>query len=601
MNTRIELDYLRRLFARKEMAARVVMMVMIAVSAAFLEGVGVGTLIPIVESLQGKEQSGSTSGISGMFAGTLHFFGLPFVLPVVLVLALAIFFSESLLVYVLTVLLSRTQNKLVLDLRSQAFSNLLHFDIEFVNRSRGGDLVNKLITESNRAGYSLKAMVEMLSVLCLLISYAVMEVFISWQLALVSFPLLAAVAVLLRPRQSYQLGLQKSTQNESLQSIAMETIAGMKTVVSLGLGKMVGRRFVEAAQALTLIENHLNEKAGRFALIYQSTVVTIIVGLVYFAASFGQPMASVLVFLVVLQRMAPRVGLFAEHRHWWLGAANSLEQAETLIQETGKASARVANGSVQFDRLKHGIQLCGVTFRHSGHSTDTLSGIELFIPVGKMTAIVGHSGSGKSTLLDLVARFYDPSSGSILVDGRDVREFEITSWRKAIGFVSQDAFLFNDSIENNIRYGDFSATKESIIKAAKESYADGFIATLPEGYKAVVGDRGVKLSGGQRQRIVLARTILRRPQILILDEATSDLDSESEQYIQQAIAEIGRTCTVIVVAHRLSTVEHADTIAVLEKGRVLEQGVLAELLAQRGRFAQYYQLQYGDIVAGQKS
>jgi ABC-type multidrug transport system fused ATPase/permease subunit len=212
-----------------------------------------------------------------------------------------------------------------------------------------------------------------------------------------------------------------------------------------------------------------------------------------------------------------------------------------------------------------------------------------------MTALIGSSGAGKSTLMDLIIRFYDPTHGRIKIDGQNLQDFQQASWRQRIGMVSQENFLFNDTVLNNISCGFSTATVEDVKQAARQAYAHDFIMSLPEQYQTNVGDRGVKLSGGQRQRLALARALLRKPQILLLDEATSDLDTESERYIQQAIREVSRSCTVIVIAHRLSTIEHADNIIVLEQGRVVEQGQHQELLAKNGRYAEYHRLQFGDI------
>ena len=215
---------------------------------------------------------------------------------------------------------------------------------------------------------------------------------------------------------------------------------------------------------------------------------------------------------------------------------------------------------------------------------------------GNITALIGVSGAGKSTLVDLVLRFHDPSSGSILVDGVDLRNLTLKSWRSAIGVVNQDIFLFNDTVFNNIAMGFPEATKEQIIEAATDAFADQFIRQLPQGYDTLVGERGWNLSGGQRQRIALARAILRKPQILILDEATSSLDSESEQYIQKYINNIKGISTVLIVAHRMSTIQSADKIVVLENGRITEEGNWDSLLAKDAGLANYLQLQIASSV-----
>ncbi len=205
--------------------------------------------------------------------------------------------------------------------------------------------------------------------------------------------------------------------------------------------------------------------------------------------------------------------------------------------------------------------------------------------------MLGGSGAGKTTVVNLIMRFYDPLSGNVLVDGTDLRELDLRAWRSSIALVNQDIFLFNDTIGNNIAMGKPGATEDEIEEAAKRAYADEFVVKLPHGYETVIGDRGVLLSGGQRQRIALARAIIRDPQILILDEATSELDSRSEQLIRQAVEELGATRTVIIVAHRLSTIRHADKIVVLDEGKVVEEGSHDELLKGDGQYAQFLRVQ----------
>ncbi len=209
-----------------------------------------------------------------------------------------------------------------------------------------------------------------------------------------------------------------------------------------------------------------------------------------------------------------------------------------------------------------------------------------------MTAIVGASGAGKTTLVDLIPRFYDPTLGRILVDGADLREFDINSVRRKLAVVSQDTFIFNTSIRANIAYGSETATEEAIWEAARLANALEFIQEMPEGLDTQMGDRGVRLSGGQRQRIAIARALLRNPEILILDEATSALDSVSERLIQESLETLAAGRTVIAIAHRLSTIVRANKVVVLEQGRIVEQGTYQELLEQRGRLWNYHQMQH---------
>lgn len=586
-------SHIRCVTRRDGFSLRLTFLVVLALGAAILEGAGIGFLIPVLENLQDANSGHmGMAGVSGGIARLFTILGLPYTLSVVLLAGLCLFAFQALLNYGRVHLSVRTRNKLVVELRSEAFTHLIGLDLAFFHRSRIGELVSTLVVETERAGKALWAMVEMLAALCLLVVYALLELMIDWKLALVALPVLGTVALLLRPRESYQLGLELSKENNELQSTAVETIGGIREVKALEVGKLSFQRFYRAASALARLDIALTERGARFGMLYQGAVIAGVVALVYFGSQWGGlALPSLLIFLLVLQRLAPRVSHFLEQRHWWLGSANAMEKVEFLLKEKATLTEAISSGHTPFNRLKKGIEVKDVHFRHVGQTVNTLSSVSFTVPRGTTVAIVGASGAGKSTLIDLLVRFCDPTEGFIRVDGCDLRELDIVSWRRAIGLMSQDAFLFNDTIESNMRCGDVNITMAAIEEAARRAHAHEFICQLPQGYATVIGDRGVKLSGGQRQRLALARALLRQPQMLILDEATNSLDSESERYIQEALHEIGLTCTVVVVAHRLSTIEHADMIIVLENGRVVEQGTYAELLACGGRFAKFHQLQ----------
>jgi len=251
-------------------------------------------------------------------------------------------------------------------------------------------------------------------------------------------------------------------------------------------------------------------------------------------------------------------------------------------------------GRLEPGRVEQGIALERVSFQYGPDSPAALQEASLRIDVGEMVALVGSSGSGKSTIVNLIARFYEPTSGRVLLDGRDVREIRLTALRQLIGIVSQETVLFYDTVRNNIAFGRADLPLEAVVAAAKAAYAHNFITALPQGYDTVLGERGLSLSGGERQRLAIARAFLINPPILILDEATSSLDYESEAIVQEALSNLIKGRTTLVVAHRLSTVQQADRIMVLDKGRIAEVGTHAQLLRHNGIYRRLYDRQFRD-------
>jgi subfamily B ATP-binding cassette protein MsbA len=279
--------------------------------------------------------------------------------------------------------------------------------------------------------------------------------------------------------------------------------------------------------------------------------------------------------IVMQQSIAATTAIFA------------LLDSESTVQDAPNAVAlRLSQGRIDFEN---------VTFRYANTLTDAISNLTLDIQPGKTHALVGASGAGKSTILSLILRLYDPTSGSVNIDGRDLRSVTQKSLREKIGLVTQETFLFHDTISNNIRFGRLDATPEEVREAAKAAYAHDFIMAQPKGYETVIGDKGCLLSGGQQQRLAIARAVLKNAPILLLDEATSSLDSESEQQIQKALAKLATGRTVIAIAHRLSTVLSADQIIVMDGGRIKEIGTHAELLEKSGYYRRLYDHQFNRL------
>ncbi len=315
----------------------------------------------------------------------------------------------------------------------------------------------------------------------------------------------------------------------------------------------------------------------------------LVVGYLLLRDSGETVLPRLLTFIFILYRLLPLFGNINDERVQLSGLVPLLRRVSNMLRTDDKEY--IVDGERPFTGLYSTVEFRGVSLRYVENEKAAVRDFSFEVRSGQMIALVGESGAGKSTVASLLLRLYDPSTGQVLVDGQDLKQLDLAQWRDHIGVVNQGTHLFNASIHENIAFGRLDATKEDIVAAARSAHAHEFISQLADGYDTIVGDRGHRLSGGQRQRIAIARAILRDPDILVLDEATSDLDSHSERLIQEAIDKLRSDRTVVAIAHRLSTVAMADQILVLAEGRIVERGTHDELLALEGRYTQLWRIQ----------
>lgn len=321
-----------------------------------------------------------------------------------------------------------------------------------------------------------------------------------------------------------------------------------------------------------------------------STILAIIYAKLYMPDDFIKIFPIIIVYVGALMRLMPSV---KEIAHQWMGLKGLAPRIRITYETLADTRYDAEDGGKDFPGLTSGMKLDGVSFSYPTRD-NVLKNININIPKNATVAIVGESGSGKSTLADLLLRLYGPSSGQVLIDGVDYQDYSRSSWLSHLSMVSQDTFIFHASVRDNIRIGKLDATDGEITNAAKVANAHQFITELPEQYDAIVGDRGITLSGGQCQRIAIARAVIKNPEILILDEATSSLDNISEKAIQDSLREVEKDRTTIIIAHRLSTIEHADRIFVMKQGEIVEEGTHVELLRKNGYYRALYQREKGE-------
>ncbi|MBD1844149.1 ABC transporter ATP-binding protein [Cyanobacteria bacterium FACHB-63] len=574
--------------------------IVLGFSGALFNGVSTMLIIPVVLGLLGEEVNlkGAPPILQKVFSSMAASGGETQFLSMLGLILLAILL-KNVTSYGSTLSSGHLSRSLVSDIRKEGLRLLLDVDFDFYIKTKVGDLINRLGSEIGSTATAIRTAVQMLSTIITIFVFLIILLSISWQLTLISTVLLAAVSLSnsFFVKRAKRFGQQLSDQSRDYSVAVLEMLSGIRLVKATGsetheyqkIEQLINYREKAdfSSQANSALIPPVNEIAGLTVVI-----AILLLGRIFFRGELESLSAVLLTYLLVLFRMLPFVGQLNNARSSFANLAPSVSVVNDFLRREGKPF--MSKGHIPYTGMTEGIRFEGLAFNYPGHDRQVLNQVDLWLPKGTTLALVGSSGAGKSTLADLLPRFYDPTAGRILIDDRDLKDFEIRSLRQAMGIVSQDTFLFNDSVRNNLAYARKDATDDQIIEAAKRANAYEFIIKLPQGFDTLIGDRGVMLSGGQRQRLAIARALLRDPEILILDEATSALDTVSERLVQSAIDELSRDRTTLVIAHRLSTVQKADQIAVLDKGCVVEVGTHAELLKQGGLYAQLYAMQFSE-------
>ena len=562
------------------------------VLVSLLEGFNVGLLVPLLQTLDSAE--GSDHWVSRAFEDLFGRVGLSLNLETILIALSILVLGTAALKYLRMALVSKTRQGFVAWMRTETMGNLLYADISYFQDQQVGSLSGTLTNQAFRAGESFYHATEILASIGIIIAYLLAAFLISPALTTMAFGMLLVVflAMQYNVRRSKAMGIRVTEQENRLLAVSVESLSGIRVIKSFLLEPLRWMGFKknadEVAESMHLLECYRSQ----MIVLQEAALFGLIGGIVFVGVSvFGVEIGVVVTLLFILYRLTPRILALNNGRQVLAGAAGALHDVKKVMDEASRVKIR--DGVQPFVELKQDIRFSGVGFSYDSRSPvlPVLKDVSFAANCGEFTAIVGSSGVGKTTVIDLILRYYDPSEGSVLVDSEDLRQLDLASWRRSIGLVSQDVFLFNETVLNNIAVGNQDSTMQEVVEAAVGAYAHEFIEQLPMGYDTLIGDQGWNLSGGQRQRIALARAILRKPSILILDEATSALDSESEQAVQNHIRRMHGKCTILAVAHRTSTIQDADKIVVLQDGQIVEEGNWDTLLAEAGIFATYHKLQ----------
>ena len=519
-------------------------------------------------------------------------------LRVLCVTILSVFFGKNIFLYIKNYLLRIVELSLVRDIRNKLYAHIQSLSLGYFNKQKTGNITSIVINDVEHLQIALGATFQKLFVEPInVITFVSLLFIISWKLALIALIIipLAGIAV---------IGIGKSIRRKSRRT--QKKVADIMQILSETLSSI---RIVKAfANENNEVNKFSKESKNYFKLLLRRGRLDLLAGPI--TESFGVVIGVILLWYggteVLMQRgLNPEDFIrFILILFSILGPIKQMGNVNLRIQ-TGYASAERIfslldtpkdiiehSNPVQLKSFKKHIEFKNLSFEYEESEGLVLSNINFKINKGEVVAIVGPSGAGKSTIADLIPRFYDPKEGEILIDQENIKKLSLASLRKNMGIVTQDVILFNDTIKNNIAYAQPKATMESIINACKAANALEFIEEIPEGFDAIIGERGVKLSGGQKQRIAIARALLKNPPILILDEATSSLDTESEKKVQTAIEALLKDRTALIIAHRLSTVQNANKIITIEKGKISEIGTHDELYSNDGLYRKLYDIQF---------
>lgn len=548
-----------------------------------LEGIGLSLFLPMFDMLQSgvpaAPRSELLNRLSAPFDGLSPESRIWWLAGAIL----GVIVLRALLGYANAALADWLVNKVLHDIRCRLFDSILHVHFNFYERLRGGRIVNGLTTESMRTVEALKSLISIVMVLIIVVIYLLLLLLLSWQLALATAG--AAVLVSLGTKRLVEAGKKRgavaSAANRNFVSRMLEVIEGMPVVRAFGQEaseyKRFTRRSSDVARAwyrMTLVSQAVRP--------INELVAAVLLLLVFITASrTSGDLSELVLFAFVLVRLQPRMIEMNRFRVSITSCAAAINETSALMRPMPGAQP---SGHKTFSRLRQGIRFERVTYAYQKAKGPAVQAVDLTFSAGQFVALVGASGAGKTTMIKLLLRFYDPSDGRIWVDDDDLRDLDIDSWRGRIAIVAQENYIFNIPIADNIAYGYPEASREEVVAAAKAAHAHSFIEDLPKGYDTIVGDRGGRLSGGQKQRIALARAMIRAPELFVLDEATNQLDALTEKAVQETLMRLRERCTMVVIAHRLATVQHADKIIVMDGGRVIESGSYSELVAADGVF-----------------
>lgn len=568
--------------------------ILITIVVGFLEGFGITLFLPFLSQTSITTQS--SDGMSSFIRNIFSSLGIPMSAGIILVAMLVVFILKGTLTFVQAVYQAHLTARLTKDIRLTMLAISSEMEYSRYSTRNTGYFANLITQEVTRAVDFFNRYAMVISYIFTLISFLVLSLFLNWQFT--AFALIAGMVTLYAlkyfSRLSGKYSRETSLENAVLQSLLIQTLQAFKYLKSTAAYSRVSNRLSQSISRVAHLEFKVASASSVVHGFSEPLIMFFLIAVLYILVVVqGQSSAPIFVAIMLFYRMLQAITQFQKQ---WQNVSAVMGGIDTVIAadiEIRKYKEHLGNRN--FEGIRTAIEFQNVDFSYI-EEKPLFHGLDLTISKNTTVAFVGESGAGKSTIVDLLTGLLKPQNGGVFADGINLQDIESESYRKKIGYVTQEWIAFDDSVANNIGLwsGDWSSPgiESRIRQAARRAYCEDFIENMPDGFLTVIGDRGVKLSGGQRQRLSIARELFKEPDILILDEATSALDTESEQFIQKSIDGLKGKMTVVIIAHRLSTIKNADYIFVLEKGQLVEQGKLKELLANgNSKFAQMCALQ----------
>lgn len=571
-------------------------LILLSVAAAILEGLGLGFILPIIEHTNSAGSETASGGAMALFVRAYSILEIPFTLEYIVLgvsLVMVIRYTASFLVGWLRSVL---RTDYVRALQTRAFNNALKARVEYFDTQGSDEILNAIVTQSTYAGRAIERIIRIFEQVLLSIMYISIALYLAPVLTIATGIVLGGLMYLIRAvlESGYEVGNRTADANEAVQEAVQAGTQGIRDVKLFGMSDEMFSQFKRGVDkfANSIIRLRRNNTAIK-NFTELTTAVTVFV-LIYLALTFSSlTLGNLGVFLFAMFRLGPRLSRLNDQLYQAQGDLPHLIRTQKFIEEL-KQNREIDGGSQQLPNKASRITFEDVSFSYSP-SEQILDNISFSVSHNKFVAFVGPSGAGKSTIVSLLTRMYEPDEGRIIADGTDITCFPLDEWRSRVSVVQQNPFIFNDTLRYNVSIGNRQASNKEIKQVCEISRVTEFLDDLPNGYQTNLGDDGVRLSGGQRQRIAIARALLKETDVLVLDEATSDLDTKLEKKVHDGIESMDRNFMMIVIAHRLSTVTNADSIYALEDGNISERGPHKELLEKEGSYADLYKTQTKDV------